>query len=212
MYSPAGRPGFVACTQGVAQNDHRAGSLVTATAFERFRSGDSAAFDDLVREYTGPAFATAIQVLKDAARAEEAVQDAFLRLWQRARQFDPERGVERSWILAIVRNSAIDAFRKQAKAMERSIEDAPAVYALRDPADTWQQVLEGLTGDRVRLALEELPPDQQQVVVQAYYEGIRPVEIARRLGIPEGTVRSRLRLALAKLRETLEPVREELTP
>lgn len=185
---------------------------MTTTAFERFRLGDSAAFDDLVREYTGPAFATAIQVLKDAARAEEAVQDAFLRLWQRARQFDPERGVERSWILAIVRNSAIDAFRKQAKAMERSIEDAPAVYALRDPADTWQQVLEGLTGDRVRLALEELPPDQQQVVVQAYYEGIRPVEIARRLGIPEGTVRSRLRLALAKLRETLEPVREELTP
>lgn len=182
---------------------------MTASTFERFRAGEQGAFDELVREYTGPAYATAVQVLKDSARAEEAVQDAFLRVWQRAAQFDPARGNERSWILSIVRNSAIDAFRKHTRARERSIDDTPAVYELRDPSDTWQQVLAGLTNSRVSAALAELSDEQRAVVRQAYYEGVRPVDIARALGIPEGTVRSRLRLALAKLRESLEPAREE---
>ncbi|MEO8540011.1 MAG: RNA polymerase sigma factor [bacterium] len=178
--------------------------------FLRFRSGDASAFDSFVAEYTGPAYATAVRVLGDPARAEEAVQDAFVRIWQRASQFDPVRGHERSWILAIVRNQAIDTFRKRLRTMERSIDDTPAVYALRDPSDTWQTVLDGLTATRVREALDSLPREQQEVVVKAYYEGVRPVEIARQLNIPEGTVRSRLRLGLGRLRESLGPVREEL--
>ncbi|MGE3075386.1 MAG: RNA polymerase sigma factor [Dehalococcoidia bacterium] len=182
------------------------------SAFSRFRAGDAAAFDELVAEYTGPAYATAVRVLREPAKAEEAVQEAFVRLWQRARQFDPERGVERSWILSVVRNSAIDALRRDSKIRERSIDEGPAVYELRDPDDVWQDVLARLTGERVRSAVKELPPDQQEVVVKAYYQGIRPVDIARELDIAEGTVRSRLRLALAKLREALGPVREELTP
>lgn len=182
-----------------------------SSAFLRFREGETGAFEAVVAEYTGPAYATAVQVLGDAARAEEAVQDAFVRIWQRSAQFDPARGNERSWILAIVRNQAIDTFRKRFRTMERSIDDTPAVYALRDPSDTWQTVLDGLTATRVRQALETLPTDQQEVVVKAYYEGVRPVEIARQLKIPEGTVRSRLRLGLARLRESLGPVREELT-
>ncbi len=186
--------------------------MTAPTAFLRFRAGEEAAFDAVVVEYAGPAYATAIQVLREQARAEEAVQDAFLRIWKRAGQFDPERGNERSWILAVVRNTAIDSLRKRARAMERSIEDTPAVYALRDPEDTWEQVLNGLTGSRVRQALEELPRDQRDVIVKAYYGGVRPVDVARELGIPEGTVRSRLRLGLGRLRELLEPVREELTP
>lgn len=180
------------------------------TAFLRFRDGDTGAFDAVVAEYTGPAYATAVQVLRDAALAEEAVQDAFLRVWQRAHLFDPAKGAERSWILSIVRNQAIDALRKRARARERSIEDTPAVYALRDPSDTWQAVLAGLTGDRVRQALGELPTEQQDVVVRTYYQGKRPVDVARELGLPEGTVRSRLRLGLQKLRDSLTPVREAL--
>jgi RNA polymerase sigma-70 factor (ECF subfamily) len=180
--------------------------------FERFRAGDTAAFDALVAEYTGPAFAAAVQVLRDPSLAEEAVQDAFVRIWQRGRQFDPARGNERSWILAIARNAAIDLLRKRARAPERSIDDAPSVYALRDPDDTWQVVLASLTGERLRQALEELPAEQQDVIVRAYYQGQRPVDIARELGLPEGTIRSRLRLALTKLRDTLAPVREALEP
>jgi len=180
------------------------------SAFLRFRAGEQGAFDSVVSEYTGPAYATAVKVLSDAALAEEAVQDAFVRIWQRAGQFDPERGNERTWILSVVRNQAIDALRKRARTPERSIEATPAVYALRDPDDTWQIVLAGLTGDRIRQALEELPPEQRDVLMQAYFKGKRPVEISRESGLPEGTIRSRLRLGLLKLRETLGPVREAL--
>lgn len=213
-FEPAGRAGFETCT-GLAQYfDHRAFGVTdpaSQTAFMRFRSGEDSAFDSVVSEYTGPAYATAVQVLGDPARAEEAVQDGFVRVWRRAAQFDPQRGSERTWILAVVRNSAIDMLRKRSRTQERSIEESPNVYALRDPSDTWQTVLEGLTAARVRQALEILPPDQQEVVVKTYYEGVRPVEIARQLNIPEGTVRSRLRLGLARLRESLAPVREELS-
>lgn len=181
------------------------------TAFMRFRAGDESAFDEVIEAYAGPAYATAVKVLGDPGRAEEAVQDAFVRIWQRAAQFDSARGNERSWILSIVRNQAIDAFRKKHRNPERSIEDTAAVYALRDPSDTWQTVLDGLTATTVKQALEGLPQDQRDVIVKAYYEGVRPVEIARQLGIPEGTVRSRLRLGLARLRETLLPVRQELS-
>ncbi len=120
-----------------------------ATAFSRFRAGDQAAFDELVAEYTGPAYATAIRVLREPTKAEEAVQEAFVRIWQRARQFDPERGIERSWILSVVRNSSIDALRRDNRARERSIDEGPAVYELRDPDDVWQQVLSRLTRERV---------------------------------------------------------------
>lgn len=185
-------------------------SAPTVSPFLQFRDGHADAFDAVVAEYTGPAYAVAVQVLRDAALAEEAVQDAFVRVWQRARMFDPERGAERSWILSIVRNQAIDVLRKRARTPERSIDDTPAVYALRDPSDTWQTVLAGLTGDHVRQALAGLPEEQQQVVVRTYYQGKRPVDVARELGLPEGTVRSRLRLGLQKLRDSLAPVREAL--
>lgn len=183
-----------------------------STAFLRFRAGEAAAFDQVVSEYTGPAYAAAVQILRDSALAEEAVQDAFVRLWQRAKQFEPGKGAERSWIMAIVRNQAIDALRKRARTMERSIDEAPHVYALRDPDDVWQSVLDGLTGEQVLRAIRELPAEQQEVVVRAYYEGKKLVDVARELEIPEGTARSRLRLALSKLRDTLSPVREALGP
>jgi RNA polymerase sigma-70 factor, ECF subfamily len=207
---------FVRCTTDDRDFDHKPFTepVVQAmtTAFQRFREGDTEAFDQVVTEYSGPGYAVAVQVLRNPSLAEEAVQEAMLRLWKQGRQFDPARGNERSWILSICRNQAIDLLRKRNRHPERSIEDLPSVYALQDPEDVWQSVMASMTGEVVREALETLPPEQRDTVVQAYYGGLRPVEIARRLQLPEGTVRSRLRLGLARLREALAPVKEGMEP
>lgn len=182
------------------------------SAFELFRAGDAAAFDAVVREYTPYAYGVAVQVLGQPALAEEAVQEAFVRIWKQSARFDPARGPEKAWILAIVRNQAIDLVRKRDRHPERSIEDALGVYGIEDPGDVVQTVLANLTGERVRAAIAQLPEAQRETVVLAYYRGLRPVEIARQTGTAEGTIRSRLRLGLVRLRELLAPVREEVEP
>jgi RNA polymerase sigma-70 factor, ECF subfamily len=173
------------------------------SAFERFVAGDTTAFDGVVVSYSGPAYAVALRVLGDQQQAEDAVQDAMVRIWKvAARSFDPARGHERSWILTVVRNVAVDALRRR-KDGERSIDESLFVYDTRDDSSTWQAVLQRLTRAEVQEALRRIPAEQREVLTLAYYGGIRPVEIARRLGVPEGTVRSRLRLALKRLRSDL---------
>jgi RNA polymerase sigma-70 factor (ECF subfamily) len=173
------------------------------TAFERFRAGERTAFDEVMREYAGSAYAVAVKVLGDPGLAEEAVQEAFVRIWERAGAFDGTRGNERTWILSIVRNQAIDMLRKRQRQRERSIDDEPAVYGMRAPDDVWASVATTLTSEAVMEALARLPSEQRETVMLAYYGGLRPVEIARRTGTPEGTVRSRLRLGLLRLRGIL---------
>jgi RNA polymerase sigma-70 factor (ECF subfamily) len=173
------------------------------TAFERFRAGERTAFDDVVHEYAGSAYAVAVKVLGDPGLAEETVQEAFVRIWERAGAYDGTRGNERTWILSVVRNQAIDVLRKRQRQRERSMEDEPVVYAMRAPDDVWESVASTLTSETVMDALATLPAEQRETVMLAYYGGLRPVEIARRTGTPEGTVRSRLRLGLLRLRGIL---------
>ncbi len=180
------------------------------TAFQQFIAGDREALDVVVREFAGPAYTVAVRVLADPAAAEEAVQEAMVRVWQRAAKFDAERGNERSWILSVVRNQAIDMLRKRARLAERSIDADPVVHEVQDPADTWGAVLQRLTRERVLLVLKELPREQREVIMLAYYGGFRPLTIAQRLRVPEGTIRSRLRIALSRLRTMLAEERQAL--
>jgi RNA polymerase sigma-70 factor (ECF subfamily) len=173
------------------------------TALQRFCSGADDAFDELVDTYASSAYAVAYRVLEDQQLAEEAVQEAFVRVWERARAFDSTRGTERTWVLSVVRNQAIDVLRKRQRQRERSIDDEPVVYELKAGDDVWREVLQRLTGEQVRTAVDALPSDQRATVRLAYFDGLRPVEIARQTGVPEGTVRSRLRLGLQRLRHLL---------
>jgi RNA polymerase sigma-70 factor (ECF subfamily) len=144
------------------------------------------------------AYGLAYRVLGDAGAAEEAVQDAFLRVWQRAASFDPARGAVRSWLLTIVHHRAIDLLRRRAS--------APAVIAGLDeiaerPAttDTWRVVAGHLERERVRAALAALPGEQRRAIEMAYFEGLTHREIAAQEGLPLGTVKGRLRLGLQRL-------------
>jgi len=160
---------------------------------------DPAALVALYDRHGRLAFAVAYRVLEDPGAAEEAVQDAYLLLWQRASTYDPGRGSGvRAWLLTIVRHRAIDVRRRVSGRPRQTVDLAAAEESLSVP-DAWGEVSQGLERDRVRVAVDALPEEQQRAIELAYFEGLTHREIAERTGTPLGTVKGRLRLGLGKL-------------
>ncbi|MEL6979801.1 MAG: sigma-70 family RNA polymerase sigma factor [Pseudomonadota bacterium] len=132
--------------------------------------------------------------------AEEAAQEALLAVWRRAETFDPARAHAAAWIFAIVRNKRIDLARR---AQRREPEPEDPSVAQEPPAPAETLLAAEVRDARVRRALEGLGRDQHAVVILAFYEGCSHAEIAERLSLPLGTVKSRLRLAFGALRNAL---------
>jgi RNA polymerase sigma-70 factor (ECF subfamily) len=160
--------------------------------------GDHPALLALYDRHGRIAYGLAYRVLGEAGAAEEAVQDAYLRVWRRASTFDPSRGGVRSWLLTIVHHCAIDLLRRRA--------GAPTVVAGLDELaerqavpDAWSDVAGRLEQDRVRAAVATLPGEQRRAIEMAYFDGLTHREIAERDGLPLGTVKGRLRLGLRRL-------------
>jgi RNA polymerase sigma-70 factor, ECF subfamily len=156
----------------------------------------------LYERYSGIAFALAYRLLGERGAAEDVVQEAFLNVWRQGATYDTRRGTVRTWLLTIIHHRAIDLMRS---ARSKSSADTVIDDAMPLPAkeDTWTEVVQGLEHERVREAMATLPPEQRQVVDLAYYGGFTQTEIAQRVGIPLGTVKGRMRLALDKLRDLL---------
>jgi RNA polymerase sigma-70 factor (ECF subfamily) len=165
------------------------------TLINRIQHRDQEAMIALYKRHAGLAFGVAYRVLGEQTAAEECVQDAFLKIWQSAAQFDGTRGSFIGWLVQIVRNTAIDTLRRQRR------------KAAVDPFEGLENVLiedNRHTQDRkdsLRRTLEDLPPDQQQVIELSYFGGLSQSEIAEKLEVPLGTVKTRARLAVQKLRE-----------
>lgn len=181
----------------------------------RVALGRAEALEALYDRYAGVAFSLALRVLSDRGAAEEVVQDAFVSVWRRAETFDAAQGRLYSWLLRIVRNRAIDELRRRRAlsrddAMTRGME-RDAVDPTPGPAD-----LEADASRAAELrvivggALEGLPGEQREVLEMAYLQGLSQREISDKTGIPLGTVKTRTRLALRKLRDTLAPLGERL--
>ncbi|HET7035138.1 MAG TPA: sigma-70 family RNA polymerase sigma factor [Thermomicrobiaceae bacterium] len=155
----------------------------------------------LYDRYGRLAFGLAYRILGDPATAEEVVQDAFMRVWQRADSFDAERGSLRAWLLSIVHHRAIDQVRKRGIHPEDEALDpiAPRLGV----SDVWGDVLATLEAEQVRRAVAELPGEQRQAIELAYFGGLTHSEIAQQTGIPLGTIKSRLRLGLRRLQQLL---------
>ncbi len=175
--------------------------LDDATLLRAIAEGQQDGLLALYDRYNRMAFGLAYRILGDAALAEEVVQDAFLSIWNHARRFVFERGSARSWILTIVRNRALDQLRRRQSRPTFEPLD-PAGRA--NPVQLDDEAVARLRGEEVRTAVANLPTDQRVVVELAYFEGLTHAEIAERLGIPLGTVKSRLWLGLAKLADALE--------
>jgi RNA polymerase sigma-70 factor (ECF subfamily) len=153
----------------------------------------------LHERYGRLAFAVAYRTLGESGAAEEVVQDAFLAVWNKSASFDEADGANvRAWLLAIVRNRAIDDLRRRQHRPNASVVIEDVAYLLHAP-DAWGEVEANEIGRQVRAALSALPVAQQEVISLAYFDGLSQSEIAERLGIPIGTVKGRFRMGFQKL-------------
>lgn len=171
--------------------------------------GSAAAMRDVYARCSARAFAIAARLLPARADAEEVLQEAFLEVWRRAREFDPERGGLEAWVTTIARTRALDRRRSLgtvSRMVEGVAQQPPPVSATPPAPDASATAAQDEA--RVRAAMEALPPEQREVVLLAYFDGLSQSEIARETGQPLGTVKTRARLALEKLAARLEARRE----
>lgn len=157
----------------------------------------------LYDRYGRLAYTLALRVLGDAAAAEDVVQEAFLSVWRRAASYRPERGSLRTWLCAIVHNRAIDRLRGRSgrARLHLPLERVPAEEGL---SDTWDAVAADLERGEIRRALADLPDEQRRTIELAYYAGYTQSEISTLMNVPLGTVKGRTRMALRRLRSSLE--------
>jgi len=175
------------------ERDHR--SLL------RVQEGDSRALEELYDRYTPLLYPVAFRILRRAADAEDALQEAWLQVWRRAVTYDPRRGTVAAWLLTVARTRALDRYRSLA-ARGRAESSVDPEAGARPPEPSASAVHAQL-GERVRSALAQLQPQQRQVLEIAYFEGLSQSEVAARLDAPLGTVKSWTRQGLLRLREIL---------
>lgn len=163
--------------------------------------GDSRAMEQVVRAYRPSVYVFARRLVGDDARADEIAQDVFLRLWERWERFDASRGTLRAFLLAMTHGRSLDLMRSDAARVRRETKDARlAPDRTVDPA---AQAVSSDVQRTVRSAFAVLSPAERELVQLAYYDGHSYRAVAELLGQPEGTVKSRIRKALSKLRAAL---------
>jgi RNA polymerase sigma-70 factor, ECF subfamily len=171
---------------------------VDREVLERFRLGDEAAVKVVYDRFGGPVFALSMSILGDHGLAADATQQTFIKAWRAASTYDAGRSFG-PWIYAIARRTAIDLYRKRARVV---VSDDVDVVSLPIGLETVWEVFE------VRSALDRLPDEERQVIKMSHFDGLTHVEIADRLDIPVGTVKSRSHRAHQRLIEMLKHVEE----
>lgn len=165
-------------------------------------AGDADAAAGLVRRYQARVYGLALTIVGVPATAEDVAQEAFLRAWRFAGGYDPRRGPVLTWLLAIARNAAIDVVRLS---RDRPYQPDTLIAVLAAREGGGDQVADALADtDRVRVALRALPREQATAVVLATFYGLTAREIAERSGVALGTVKTRIRLGLTRLRNHFE--------
>jgi RNA polymerase sigma-70 factor, ECF subfamily len=169
----------------------------------RLAAGDDHALAEVFDALAHSVYGSALRVLGDNSAAQDVVQDVFVELWRRPDRYDPAVGTLRTYLTVLARHRAVDLVRSELRRVarqERSYRLTPAPRV----ADAGEEALAAETAGLVRSAVQLLPASQRQVVELAYFDGLTCREVAHAVGIPEGTAKSRLRLALAKLEEMLD--------
>ena len=172
-----------------------------ARLLERLRRNEGDALAAMYDAYGRIAYGLAYRVLGQAGDAEDIVQESFLSLWRQAGRLDAKRGSVRSLLLTIVHRRSIDVLRRRSGRIERALDDAqPVASATPDPVEFATQAEER---ERIQGALQRLPAEQRSAIELTYFRGLTIAEMAEQEQIPLGTAKSRLRLALERMRKTL---------
>lgn len=166
----------------------------------RFPAGDEAVIRDVYARFGGAVYTVAMSILGDPVRAADVVQATFVNAWQAAARFDPSHELA-PWLYTIARRQAIDAYRRD----RRTAATPPSELDSSEPPVSFEATWEAW---QVRLALEQLPEEERAVVKLSWFDGLAHPEIADKLGVPIGTVKSRSHRAHHRLAELLEPLRE----
>ncbi|MEA2686443.1 MAG: polymerase sigma-70 factor, subfamily [Actinomycetota bacterium] len=159
------------------------------------------ALAEAYRRHAGPAFALATRLLNDRSVAEEVLQEVFLRLWNRPERFDAERGSLRSFLLAQIHGRSVDLLRSDTSRRRREERDARESPRFSD--DIEREVIDLTIAEQVKGVVAALPEDERQAVELAYFGGHTYRQVAVLLGAPEGTVKSRIRAGLRRMRTDL---------
>jgi len=168
-----------------------------AALMERVRAGDAGAFESLYDEYHRLVYGVALRVLSDPGSAEDVTQAVFMKIWSTPEIF--RTGNFPAWIVRVARNRAVDVLRaRAARPADEVPESMPAADGLEETA------LARIEAEQVRSAMTLLPPEQRELIELGFFGGITHEEMARSTGVPLGTVKTRIRTGLRRLRSALE--------
>ena len=180
-----------------------AGCLPDTALLARIRAGDETALGMLYDQHAGLVYGLARRVTRDDHLAQDITQEVFAYLWELPERVDLARGSLRSYLAVVAHRRAVDEVRRSTRRTRietagaaAEVHEGPETGVVDAAAQTW-------TSERIAAGMAQLPDDQRAALRLAYYEGQTYIQVARTLGIPEGTAKSRLRLALARLRVLL---------
>ena len=183
------------------------GAVTDLELVERIRRGDQAALDVVYRRFASPVYSLVWKVLQNAEEAEDVALDVFWQVWRQADRYDPSRGTPPAWIFTLARSRAIDRLRARGRRENRtvSIDDPELNFdPLDENASPDEVVSFRQSRDAVRSAMTKLSAAQREAVELAFLKGLTHVEIAERLSLPLGTVKTRIRQGLIRLRKHLD--------
>jgi RNA polymerase sigma-70 factor, ECF subfamily len=186
-----------------SQTSISSGIVSDAELISRLVSSDESAFGELYDRYSGVAYGVALRVSGSPERAEEVVQDAFMKLWRNPSGFDPSRAALSTYLLTLVRNASIDMLRRSRPTTPLEDEEGELLPIASLEAGPLERAELSQLAIRVRGAMTELSVAHQRTVELAYFKGASREEIALEMNVPVGTVKSRLKYALDKLRSVL---------
>lgn len=184
--------------RAAAQDEMEATKELPQCFIPRLKSGDPDAFADLYQMYRRRVFGVILKIVDSPATAEDLAQESFLKLWRNAANLKLEYQLVGPWLMRVARNCALD-YRKSASTLriEQILTDHAAPTVLEEQSMVWKR-------RQLRQAFLQLRPEQKEVILLSFYEGLSQVAIAERLQLPLGTIKGRVRLGLAKLRVAME--------